>query len=65
MTKATTRSRKRRNHNHDTVFYPKTGKLYHPGCPSCDKNAKFIRAITKEGITNEEWRDAVEEYLSE
>ena len=65
MTKATTRSRKRHNHNHDTTFNPKTGALYHPGCPGCEKNAKFIRTITKGNLTDKEWEEAVDEYLKE
>ena len=37
-------------------------KLYAQGCPSCEKNCKFVQAIIKQDCSAAAYKKALEEY---
>ena len=49
-------------HNHTTVKHPITKSLYHPGCPACESNVAFIKAITAPECTQEQYDAALATY---
>jgi hypothetical protein len=67
MSKASEARLKQGGHNHTTTYHPVTGKLYHPGCPACEKNVKFIQGTLKALDTGDKElsKQVLAEYLRE